>query len=181
MARVPYITRDDLSTDEQRHHDGIIDPRGGRLAAVFSLLLNSPEMAALVGEVGAYARFRSHIPDDAREIAIITTARELGCQYEFTHHVPIGLKAGVRDVVIEAITAGNTRGLIPQESVYIDYTKQIIERRVNDATYTAVEHLLGPKGAVEITAVVGYYTMLGLSMMALGVELEDGVEPLLPN
>ena len=180
MARVPYITRDDLAPADQQHYDSIVEPRGGRLAAVFSLLLNAPEMASLVGGVGAYARFRSHIPDDAREITIMTTAREIGCQYEFTHHVPIAKKAGVRDLVIDAIKAGNTRGLIPQESVYIDYAKQVVRNKVNDPTYTAVEHLLGRQGAVEVTIVAGYYTMLGLSMMALGVELEEGVEPLLP-
>ena len=78
------------------------------------------------------------------------------------------------------IKAGNVRGLIPQESVYVDYAKQVVHNKVNDATYTAVEHLLGRQGAVEVTVLSGYYTMLGLSMMALGVELEEGVENLLP-
>lgn len=179
MARVPYITREDLGAAEQPLYDGIVEPRGGRLAAVFSLLLNAPEMASLVGNVGAYARFRSQIPGAARETVILTTAREIGCAYEFTHHVPIARREGVRELVLDGIKAGNTRGMIPQESVFVDYAKQVINNKVNDATYTAVEHLLGRQGAVEVTVLAGYYTMLGLSMMALGVELEEGVEDLL--
>ena len=180
MARVPYVKRDDLNPAEQPLYDGIVEPRGGRLAAVFSLLLNAPEMASLVGDVGAYARFRSQIPGDARETVILTTAREIGCAYEFTHHIPLARKEGVRELVIDGIKAGNVRGMIPQESVYVDYAKQVVHNKVNDATYTAVEHLLGRQGAVEVTVLAGYYTMLGLSMMALGVELEEGVENLLP-
>ena len=181
MARVPYVQRGDLPPDRQRYHDSITEPRGGRLAKVFSLFLNAPEMAACIGEVGAYGRFRSVVPDDVREIAILTTARELGCQYEFTHHVPIAKQAGVRDEVIEGIKARNTEGMRSEESAIVEYARQVLSNRVDDATFAAIEGMLGRQGAVEATMIVGYYAMMGHTMLALGVELEEGVAPLLPQ
>ena len=181
MARVPYVQRGDLPPDRQRYHDSITEPRGGRLAKVFSLFLNAPEMAASIGEVGAYGRFRSVVPDDVREIAILTTARELGCQYEFTHHVPIAKQAGVRDEVIEGIKARNTEWMRSEESAIVEYARQVLSNRVDDATFAAIEGMLGRQGAVEATMIVGYYAMMGHTMLALGVELEEGVAPLLPQ
>ena len=180
MSRVPYVSREKLPAPQQQFYDRIAAPRGGRAPKVFELFLNSPEMAARIGDVGAYARFQSLVPGDAREIAVLTTAREMGCQYEFTHHVPLARKEGVREPVIEGIKAGNTRGLLPKESVFIDYARQVLSNRVNDATFQAIEHLLGRKGAVEMTMLVGYYSMIAHVMIALGVELEEGVAPLLP-
>ena len=150
------------------------------MARVFGLALNAPELAARVGDVGAYARFQASIPGDIRETGILTTARELNCQYEFTHHVPIAQKEGVRDLVVEGIKNRTTRGMIPQESVFVDYAKQVLRHKVNDPTYQGVEHPLGRQGAVEFTILVGYYSMLAHIMEGLGVELEEGEEPLLP-
>ena len=181
MARVPYRSRDDLSSAEQPFYDAISKARGGRMPNVFSAFLNAAEMAGLVGEVGAYARFRSRIPGDARETAILATAREMGCQYEFTHHVLMARQEGVREEVIDAIGKRTTKGMLPKESVWVDYAHQVLRKRVNDATFQAVEHLVGREVAVETTMLVGYYGMIGHVMLALGVELEDGVEPLMPE
>jgi len=181
MARVPYIQRADLPPDQQQNHDSITELRGGRLAKVFSLFLNAPEMAARIGDVGAYGRFRSVVPDDVREIAILATAREFGCQYEFTHHVPIAKQADVRDVVIEGINAETTEGMRPEESAIVEYARQVLSNRVDDAAFAAIEGMLGRQGAVEATMIVGYYAMMGHTMMALGVELEEGVVALLPR
>ena len=70
--------------------------------------------------------------------------------------------------------------MIPKERVFVDYAKQVLGRRVNDATFTAIDHLVGPQGAVGLTVVVGYYGMLCSIGGALGLELPDGVEHRLP-
>ncbi len=181
MSRVPYLSREDLSAADQSAFDRISGPRGGQLAKVFSLALNSPEAAARIGELGAYVRFESEVSPDVREIAILATSREMNCQYEFTHHVPLARQAGVREEVIEAIKIRSTRKLIPQESVFIDYAKKVLKNEVNDATSSGVEHLVGRKGLVDITVVISYYAMLAHVMEALGVELEEGLEPLMPK
>lgn len=181
MARVPYVSRERLPADQQQYWDRIAKPRGGRVARVFELALNSPELAALMGDVGSYVRFRAQVPGDARETAILATAREVGCQYEFSHHVPLARKEGVRDLVIEGIKARTTKGMLPKESVFVDYAWRVLRGKVDNATFQAVEHLLGRGGVVDLTGLIGYYAMLGHVMVALGVELEEGVQPLMPE
>jgi len=181
MPRVPYVTREELTAADQQRWERIAAPRGGQVPAVFRLMLNSPEFAGLIADVGAHARFQAKVPADARETAILAAARELGCQYEFTHHVPLAQQAGVRDLVIEGIKARTTKGMIPKESVFVDYAKQVVNRRVNQPTYQAIEHLLGKQGAVDLTMVIGYYAMISMVMLALGVELEAGIAPLMPE
>jgi hypothetical protein len=43
-------------------------------------------------------------------------------------------------------------------------------------TFQAVEHLLGPGGAVDLVVLIGYYAMLSTALSALGVEIEAGIE-----
>ena len=181
MPRVPYISREDLAPDMQGNYDRIANARGGRVPRVLSLALNSPEAASRLGDLGAYVRFHSQISDHIREITILAAARELNCQYEFTHHEPLAREVGVRELVIEGIKNRTTKGMIPQESVFIDYAKQVLRNRVNDPTFAAIEHLLGRQGAVDLTVLVGYYALLAHVMEAMGVELEEGEEPLLPE
>ena len=148
---------------------------------MFGLFLNSPDFAGKVADVGAHARNSARVPPDAREIAILAAMREIGCQYEFTHHVPMAQEAGVRSVVIEGIKARTTKGMLPKESVFVDYARQVVNHRVNGPTFQAIEHLLGREGAVDLTMVIGYYIMIGDIAQALGVELEQGVAPLMPE
>lgn len=181
MPRVPYVSKEQLPAGMQDVYERIARPRGGRVPKVFELFLNCPDMAGRIAEVGAYARNLSTVPADAKETAILATVREIGCQYEFTHHVPSAQAAGVRDLVIEGIKAKTTKGMIPKESVYVDYAKQFVNHRVNTPTFQAIEHLLGRQGAVDLTMVIGYYLMIGNVMNALGMELEPELQPLMPE
>ena len=66
-------------------------------------MLNSPEATEVVAAVGEYARYRSTLDPVVREIAVLSTAREHGNEYEWAHHEPLARKAGVSDAAIEAI------------------------------------------------------------------------------
>ena len=84
--------------------------------------------------------------------------------------------------MVEAIGAGGSpRRLLPKEGVFIQFTQEILEdKRVRDATYSAVEHLLGRTAAVDLIMTIGYYAMLCLAVNALEIDLEEGLIPLLP-
>lgn len=73
------------------------------------------------------------------------------------------------------------RRLLPKEGVFVQFTRELLEdKRIRNATYSAVEHLLGQKGAVDLIITIGYYAMLCLAVNALEIVLEDGIAPLLP-
>ena len=75
MARLPLISRDDLSADYHPVYDHIEETRG-RMPNLFRALLNSPEAAERVAALGEYIRYGCPLSDAARETAILSTARE---------------------------------------------------------------------------------------------------------
>ena len=101
MARVPYLDRSDLPEDRRHAFDQIAGSRGG-VGNVSRAMLNSPEATEVVAAVGEYARYRS-TPDPVVLVAVLSTAREHGNEYEWAHHEPLARKAGVSDAAIEAI------------------------------------------------------------------------------
>ncbi|MBI4199589.1 MAG: carboxymuconolactone decarboxylase family protein [Chloroflexi bacterium] len=184
MARLPYVTRDSLPPEEQELYDRMASPNE-RLINIFAVLMHSPKLARRIASMVTYLLFRCSetLSPQAREIVILTTARELECQYEWTHHIPWAKKVGLRDEVVEAIRDGlPVRRLLPKEGVFVQFARELVkERRVQDATFNAVLHLLGPQGTMELTVTVGYYAMLAHVMPALQVDLEQGLTPLLPE
>lgn len=182
MARVPYVKRTDLSEDDRKIFDRIAESRGG-VGNVFQALLNSPRAAEVVAGVGEYIRYHSPLDPAIRETAILGVAREMSNQYEWSQHEPIARQAGVRDEVIEAIRSGRApMGLPPKEGVFVQAARELVrDGTLGDRTFQAVVHLLGPAQTVDLIVLIGYYSMLGRTIQALGVELDEGVAPSLPE
>ena len=72
----------------------------------FRALLHSPKAAGYLTSLGAELRFRSALPADLMELAIIAIAREWGSDIEWTAHAALAAKAGVAAEKIEAIRTG---------------------------------------------------------------------------
>lgn len=180
MARVPYLERDQLPPEGQAAFDQI-SATWGRVPRPLRLLLESPVLARQISDMLRELQAGTMVDPVAREIAILTIAREANSQFEWTYHEASAKRAGVRDLVIEGIKNRTTRGMIPQEHVFVDYAKRVLKGRVNDPTFVAVEHLLGRRGAVELTILIGYYAMFCQIGLALGLELPEGMLPLLPE
>ncbi len=182
MAKVPLPTRDDIPPDKQRIYDEIAGTRGSVLN-VFRTLLNSPDAASAVANLGAYIRYRSPLDPAIRETAILATAREMNVAYEWAHHEPVAREVGVRGEVIEAIRSGRApMGLPPKEGVFVQAAKELVhEGALGDATFRAVEHLLGPAQTIDLIVLVGYYSMLGRMLASLDVELDEGASANLPE
>lgn len=177
MPRVPYVSREELPAEKRGAYDRIAGTRGAVLN-VFRALLNSPDIADAVASLGEYIRYRSPLDSAAREIAILSTAREMGSEYEWAQHEPVAREAGVRDEVIEAIRSGRApMGIPAKEGVYAQAAKELVNQgTLSDRTFQAVEHLVGPAQTVDLIVLVGYYSMIARSIKALGVELEEGKE-----
>ncbi len=85
MARLSEVTRDQLKAEDQEYFDQIVGSRGS-IRGPYGVLLHSPKLAARVAHTGTYVRFDCDIPNGLKEVVIITTAREIKSQYEFTAH-----------------------------------------------------------------------------------------------
>ena len=180
MTRVPTITsRDDLPADARPIFDEIAASRGGRVAGPFGVLLNSPEIARRIAHTGAYVRFESTLSTETLELATITAAREIDCQYEWSAHEGQARDAGVREEAIVAIRDKKApEGLTTEEAVIVNYVQEIMRtNRVSEPTFKAAMDMLGVQKVTDLTVAVGYYGMIGMALNAFEVMPET---PLLP-
>lgn len=182
MAKLPYVSRDDLPEDKRHVYDRIAETRGS-VDHIFRLLLNSPDAAEVVTSVGEYIRYRSPLEPAIREIAILSVARELDCEYEWAQHEPIARRDGVSDSTIESIRNGRApMGVPAKEGVYVQGVRELVRKgTLSDATYKAIEHLIGPVLTLDFLILVGYYSMLARIMATFEIDLDEGLEANLPD
>ena len=81
-ARVPLVEREQATPAQRTAWDAISQSRG-RVAGPFAALLHSPQLAERIAATGHYVRFDGPLPQDVRELAIITVARAMDAQYEW--------------------------------------------------------------------------------------------------
>jgi len=181
MARIPYVTREQLKPEDQKYLDEIVGSRGG-IRGPYGVLLHSPDLAARVANTGAYVRFNFDVPEGLKEVVIITTAREIKSQYEFTAHARLAREAKVSENTIGAIANGTApKGLSGDEELVVKYTQELLRNhKISDATFNAVKNRFGVQQTVELTALIGHYLLVGQVLAAFEVELAPGTKPELP-
>src|SRR5947209_12650025 len=103
--RLPLPKREDLDELGKRHYDRVAAP-GASIAGLqgpSGIGLYSPKAAEHARALNRYLRFEAGFTPRVREIAILTTAREMDSQFEWAAHEPEALKAGVDARVIDVI------------------------------------------------------------------------------
>lgn len=168
MTRIPLLaTKNGLSDRQTEVFDAIVESRGSMIRP-YEVLLHAPGLAQPAGALGAQIRYHGALSDHDRELAIITTARIHDCRFEWDSHVGIARDAGVADGVIEVIDRGE--GTLPdREAIIVGFVRELCSSStITDETFAAAHDLLGDSQVVELSALVGYYTMLAYVMNTAG-------------
>lgn len=181
MARIPlFTTKENVPSEAHDIFDAIAESRGW-IPGPFAVMLNSPQVAGRVAHLGAYLRFESVLSKEERELATLTAAREIDCDYEWSLHVDLSRKAGVRDEAIEIIgNRGSLDQLTEREALIVGYGRELITNHtVSSETFAAAHEAFGDQGVVDLTMTMGYYTMLAFALNVFEVEPDPGT-PRLP-
>ena len=120
--------REDLDEAGKEHYDRVSAP-GASIAGLqgpSGIQLYSPNTAEHVRALNRYLRYEAGFSPRVREIAILTTAREMDSQFEWVAHEPEALKEGVEPAVIDAIKhRKSTAGLDETDAIVIELGRQI--------------------------------------------------------
>jgi len=178
-ARIPPVDPANLDAAQQRVFDAVA-ARRGKVAGPFAVLLHSPELADRIQALGQFIRYDSSLGPRRSELAILATARAWSCQFEWYAHEPLARTAGVPAGVIEAVRVGRRPdGGDAIDGLIFDLVTDLIKTgQVPDATYDYVVDALGLVSMVELTALVGYYTLLAMTLNAHRIGTPDGSTPL---
>ena len=182
MSRLPSLAPEDLTEAQKRVLDKIqAGPRGGStgVQGPFGGWLASPEFADHAQKLGALLRFGTSVPGRLKELGILYVARTWTAQFEWYAHKKIALDAGLDLDVIDAVEARRRPDFKhDDEAVVYDFCVELHEtRRVSDACFEAAKKHLGEAGVSELVGVLGYYTLVSMTLNVFEVPLPEG-EPL---
>src|SRR5688500_17201649 len=175
--RLPTIADEDMTPAQRKLRDAIASGPRGRLImnGPFGCFLHAPEYGHQAQALGAFVRFKTSLPPRLSEFAILTTARLWRAQYEWHAHAPMAERAGVLPATIRDLRAGRRPARAPaDELARYDFIKELYRtRRVSDVSYRRVNKLLGDAGTVELVGILGYYSLISMTLNVFRAAIPD--------
>jgi alkylhydroperoxidase family enzyme len=172
MARVPLVADD----DEAALAGGIFDTfrdEGRDPSDIFRALANVPGLMMAHRALPRALRGQQNCPPRLRELAVLRLAQLVGSAYEWSHHRPMALHAGVTADQAAALAAWRESAAFgPAERLALAATEAVHEMAVTAELFSELEAELGRSGAIELIVVVSQYEAVARIIQALGVEVE---------
>jgi 4-carboxymuconolactone decarboxylase len=138
--------------------------------------IHAPEVARHASRLGAFLRYDTTLGPRYSELAILVTARTWSAQFEWYAHKKMALEAGLEPAIVDAINHRRTPVFDDAKArlVYDFATVLNRDRKVPEALYREAVATLGETGVVELVGLLGYYTLVSMTLNAFDVGLPEG-------
>lgn len=152
-------------------------PRG-TVAGPLRVWMQNPDMADKAQDLGQYVRYDSVLPPRLTELAILVTARIWSSGFEWSHHAPIAVSAGVPAEAVDAISRVQRFDFddASMQAVFDFAVELHRDRKVSDAAYSAAIAEIGENGCIDLVALCGYYTLISMTINVFDVPSGGGPE-----
>lgn len=179
MPRIPLPAPEEMNAEQRRVYEAIVGGPRGRLVGPLRAALHRPELADKWQQFGELLRYRTALPPILSELAILVTARHTRSNLEWHIHEQMALKAELPASIIADIFAQRRPADASDDMLAIyDYAFELNENNtVSDETHQRVTKRFGVVAVVELTALVGYYTMVAMTLNAHQIPLPEGATP----
>lgn len=179
--RMPPIPPDKLTAEQKKAIEEFRAARGSNPGGPFAPLLRSPEVMNRARAMGDYLRFKSVLPPRLSEFVILITAREWAQNYEWNAHHALAMKGGLNPEIAKAVAEGRRpdRMAEDEEIIYNFCTELQRNRSVSDATYARMVSKFGEQGVIDSVGLVGYYTLIAMTLNTARTPLPSGAMPAL--
>lgn len=183
--RLPLLKRDDLDDEGKKVYDTVANPSSPGVAGLRGpdgVLLYNPHLSILNRDLNQYLRYGAGLKGSIRELAILTVARELNSQLEWTTHEPNARKEGLDPKIIDVVKyRKSTQGLPEEEASVIQMGRELFgQRALTSKTYARALKAFGPKPLVNIVFLMGNYCQTATLIKAFDVHMREGTKLLLP-
>jgi len=134
--------------------------KGEGFGGPYIALLNHPELARRIEELGFFLKFEGTLPRTIYQFIVLTIARATGADYEWHDHIAHARAAGLPPDVIDCIGSARTATLPePYALAHAILTETTAWQVVPDDLQARAAALWGKYGLVEIVVLSGFYQM----------------------
>ncbi|MEZ5817067.1 MAG: carboxymuconolactone decarboxylase family protein [Hyphomicrobiaceae bacterium] len=164
--RLAELSYDQLTDAQKTVWDEVVAGPRKKMHGPFFIWLHSPELLSRGEKLGLYARFHSSLPPRLSELCILIMASHWKCAGEWIDHEPIARAQGIDADALDALRRGvPARFKQTDEAAIYDLAQELLAtREVSDATYAKARSALGERGVLDVVAVLGYYSLIAMSM-----------------
>jgi 4-carboxymuconolactone decarboxylase len=166
QARMPELKPEQMNAEQKAMYDAILAGPRHSTGGPFNAWLRSPVLGDRLQKVGEYLRFQTTVPHNLNEFAILITAVEWRCGYEWYAHYPLAITAGLEPAVAKGLQTGRRpTAMTADEALVYDFATQLHRKhQVSDGVYAAAVKRFGEQGIIDLTALLGYYTTVAMTL-----------------
>jgi 4-carboxymuconolactone decarboxylase len=149
--------------------------RGEDFGGPYIALLNHPELAQRIEELGFFLKSEGVLPRPIYQLIVLSVAQATGTAFEWQDHVQHALAAGLSRDVVDSIGAGQTDTLPhPYALLHAILAKTMAWQPVPDNLQARAVTQWGREGLVEIVVVSGFYQMFAAINQGFAIKPPTG-------
>jgi 4-carboxymuconolactone decarboxylase len=174
MSRIELVQEGQAPAEAQEIF-GKITKNGARVINLYRTLAYNPEVMRDFLKLGNTLLSKTELEPRLRELIILRIASVTGSRYEWTQHQALAMQVGVTAEKATAVTNWNgSKVFIPEERAALRYADVLAgNEKVSDEIFGELRRLFTDKVIVEMTAAIGYWTMVGRFLVALQVDVDS--------
>jgi len=148
--------------------------KGEGFGGPYLALLNHPELARHIEELGFFLKFEGTLPRPIYQFIVLTVARATGAAFEWHDHIAHARAAGLPADVIDCIGSARIAALPqPYALVHAILAKTMAWQAVPDDLQARAVAQWGREGLVEIVVLSGFYQMFAAINQGFGIEMTE--------
>lgn len=180
--RLPMPRREDVPAADREIYDRVIARGGFETRGPGRITLYLPQLNELTIQLSSYLRFNAGLSRRAREVAIMTAARETDQAFEWASHEPMAREAGIEPRLIEVIGRRlPTAGLDEADAVIIELGRAAMgDRKVSPELFARAKAVYGSQGLISVVSLMGSYASLSVLLTTFDMQLRDSQTSTLP-
>ena len=177
--RFPKLTTEEMTPAQREVAAEIAAGPRGEVRGPFIAWIHHPELARRLQALGEQLRWKSTLPPQLIELAVLICARRWTCQHEWFMHEKIAREAKLDPGIINSLSRDERpKNFSADQASVHDFCKDLhATGRASDAAFEAVRARFGLEGALELVALSGYYSLMAMVLNTAGMPLPGGAQP----
>ena len=171
--RIAPLQNAEMDAEQQE----IVAPMGERVINIFRTMIQAPKAAKGFLAWGNYVLSKKNdLPAREREIVILRIGFLCKSGYEWTQHVPIGVRAGLTEDEVARIKGGaDAAGWSAADQALLRASDELHhDQFITDGTWAALKAHFTDKQCMDVVFTAGQYTQVSMILNSFGVQLDAG-------